>query len=96
MSDWNGLERRKNPCSTIVRDWRRALQAEWDADSRRRETHRNDATTGPDATGLLDPIQSLPPSTHSCDPHQPEDPTGRWPAARVAEATTVDPEDTEI
>jgi hypothetical protein len=77
MPGWNGLERRKNPCSTIVRDWRRALQAEWDADRRRRETHRHDATTGPDATGLLDSIQSLPPSTHGCAPHQPEDPTGR-------------------
>jgi hypothetical protein len=48
MTGWNGLERRKNPCSPIVRDWRRALQDEWDADRRRRETHLNNAPAEPD------------------------------------------------
>jgi hypothetical protein len=48
MPGWDGLERRINPCSTIVRDWRRALQDEWDADRRRRETGRNKAPIGPE------------------------------------------------
>jgi hypothetical protein len=48
MYTWDGLERRKNPSNATVRDWRRALQDEWEADRHRRETHRNDEESGPD------------------------------------------------
>ena len=41
MPDYDGPERRKNPSSNDW-DWRRELQNEWDADRRRRGTHRRD------------------------------------------------------
>jgi hypothetical protein len=62
MPGWNGLERRKNPCSAIVRDWRRALQDEWEADRHRRETHRSDEEGGPgvvQTSGAKDGIVGL-------------------------------------
>jgi len=36
----DGEDRRKNPSNPMVRDWRRALQNEWEADKRRREKHQ--------------------------------------------------------
>jgi hypothetical protein len=38
----DGHDRRKNPSNPMVRDWRRALQNEWEADKRRREKHRDE------------------------------------------------------
>ncbi len=38
----DGHDRRKNPSNPMVRDWRRALQNEWEADKRRREKPREE------------------------------------------------------
>ena len=42
MFGYDGQDRRKNPANPMVRDWRRALQNEWEADKRRREKHREE------------------------------------------------------
>ena len=42
MFGYDGHDRRKNPANPMVRDWRRALQNEWEADKRRREKHREE------------------------------------------------------
>jgi hypothetical protein len=42
MFGYDGHDRRKNPENPMVRDWRRALQNEWEADKRRREKHRDE------------------------------------------------------
>jgi hypothetical protein len=42
MFGYDGRDRRKNPSNPMVRDWRRALQNEWEADKRRRERHRDE------------------------------------------------------
>jgi hypothetical protein len=42
MSGYDGRDRRKNPSNPMVRDWRRALQNEWEADKRRRERRRDE------------------------------------------------------
>ena len=42
MFGFDGPDRRKNPSNPMVRDWRRALQNEWEADKRRREKHRDE------------------------------------------------------
>jgi hypothetical protein len=42
MFGYDGHDRRKNPSNPMVRDWRRALQNEWEADKRRREKHREE------------------------------------------------------
>jgi hypothetical protein len=42
MFGYDGHDRRKNPSNPMVRDWRRALQNEWEADKRRRETRREE------------------------------------------------------
>jgi len=38
----NGPERRKNPSNPMVRDWRRALPNEWEADKLRRQKHQEE------------------------------------------------------
>jgi len=42
MFGHDGHDRRKNPSNPMVRDWRRALQNEWEADKRRREKRREE------------------------------------------------------
>jgi hypothetical protein len=42
MFEYDGHDRRKNPANPMVRDWRRVLQNEWEADKRRREKHREE------------------------------------------------------
>jgi len=42
MFGYDGHDRRKNPSNPMVRDWRRALQNEWEADKRRREKRREE------------------------------------------------------
>jgi hypothetical protein len=42
MIGYDGRDRRKNPSNPMVRDWRRALQDEWEADKRRREKRREE------------------------------------------------------
>ena len=42
MFGYDGQDRRKNPSNPMVRDWRRALQNEWEADKRRREKRREE------------------------------------------------------
>jgi hypothetical protein len=45
------VERRKNPNRDAMLDWRKALEREWDADRRRRESHQSDATLNLESGG---------------------------------------------
>jgi hypothetical protein len=55
MPDYDGPERRKNPSSNDW-DWRRELQNEWDADRRRRGTHRRDKSAEKPKPDVLDDV----------------------------------------
>jgi hypothetical protein len=61
MFGYDGRDRRKNPSNPMVRDWRRVLQNEWEADKLRRERRerhreepRRDQPGGEDCIGGRD------------------------------------------
>jgi hypothetical protein len=60
MVRYDGHDRRKNPSNPMVRDWRRALQNEWEADKRRREPHRDEkpGDPGPDSAPLVGQVRA--------------------------------------
>jgi hypothetical protein len=49
MPRYDGGERRKNSSREPMFEWCRALEREWDADKRRRESHQSDAAVNVDA-----------------------------------------------
>jgi hypothetical protein len=45
-----------NPNGPAILDWRQALQREWDADKRRRESHRSDPAMNLEAVCTSDAL----------------------------------------
>jgi hypothetical protein len=64
MPRYDGVERRKNPSREPLLEWRRALEREWDADKRRRES-QPDAAVNVDAgaTSAADDLGASRPKT---------------------------------